>query len=216
MRLFWGEWLPRATFFALGYVPITALGVSLLGWVPLWLSSRFVVLPALILTIALGLWNRRLGKLALLGFVAGLLATSAYDVTRLTLVWAGLWPDFIPSIGRLALHDQSASAFWGYLWRFAGNGGGMGMAFAMLPRVGTRLGMLYGEAICGCLFLVLLINPHAQHVLFPLTPATIAAAMIGHLDYGGTLGWFLTRWIGREPAAAERVVPAATPSEAPR
>jgi hypothetical protein len=218
MRLPLGlEW-PRLIFAGLGFVPIVSLAVALFGWVPLHVSARWLVLPAVPLAIALGLWRPVWGRRALLGFLAGIVATGAYDATRLALVWAGVWPDFIPAIGQMAALDQSAHPAIGYAWRFVGNGGGMGLTFAMLTtgalrlgRPGTRIGTAYGAFICCCLYATLLLAPAAQHQLFPLNPVTAVFAMIGHVDFGAVLGYLLRRWLA-DPApeqVAEHVVPRA-------
>lgn len=206
--------LPRILLALLGFVPIGALCIALLGLVPLHLSARYMVLPACALAVLIAWRYPRWGRVAAIGFAAGVVATVAYDVTRLALVWVGVWPDFIPPIGQLALEDPSAHPVWGYMWRFIGNGGGMAMTFALLPWRGARAGMAYGALICLCLYATLLIGPGVQEKLFPLTWATAAAAMIGHLDYGAVLGWLLAKWL---PAERElnATVPAAQPVPIP-
>jgi len=206
--------LPRLLYAALGYTPIGALCISLFGILPLHLGTRFIVLPAALACIVLAFISPPWGRRALAGFLAGVVATAAYDATRLTLVWAGVWSDFIPPLGRLALMDQAASPIWGYAWRFLGNGGGMGLTFAMLPWRGSRAGMLYGAFICCCLYATLIFAPHAQDTMFRLTPITAAAAMVGHLDYGGVLGWLLLRWLPKlAPTELVVVVPPAAAVE---
>jgi len=195
-------------FLAMGFVPIGCLCIALFEWVPLFLSARFVVLPAAALTLVVGLRQPAFGRRALSGLLAGMVACAVYDVARLAFVWAGAWSDFIPLIGQQALHDSTASPFWGYLWRFVGNGGAMGMAFSMLPwrRVGD--GLAYGIGICLCLFATLILAPHAQEMLFRLTPVTAASALVGHVIYGSVLVMLLRRWERRRrpaetsPAAA--------------
>jgi hypothetical protein len=203
-------------FGVLGFAPIGALFLALMTWVPLHVGAKLFVLPAFAVAIALGCYDRTWGRKALIGFLAGVVATGAYDVLRLGLVWVGMWGDFIPAIGRMALLDHQAHPFWGYLWRYIGNGGGMGMAFPMLHWRGARPGMAYGTAICFCLFGTLLIAPMAPQELFILGPATAAGALGGHIVYGGVLGWLVGSWSKRwapEPAALEHVVPA-TPETA--
>jgi hypothetical protein len=124
-----------------------------------------------------------------------MIATGIYDLLRLGLVWAGLWGDPIPGIGRMALADPDANPFWGYLWRFVGNGGGMGLAFAMLPWRGVRLGVAFGSAICLGLLGLLAAWPQAQLHFFPLTPVTATGAMAGHWVYGAVLGALTVRWL---------------------
>lgn len=190
--------LPRAALMVLGWVPIGALCLALFGVMPLDWSARVLVLPAGVVAIAVGWRFPEWGRPALVGFAAGVVATAAYDVTRVGLVWVGVWPDFIPPIGKLALADVNAHPFWGYLWRFVGNGGGMGLTFALLPWRGVRAGLVYGAVVCVCLYVTLLFGPGVQERLFPLTAVTAMAAMVGHLDYGGVLGFLVSRWLGTE------------------
>jgi hypothetical protein len=186
---------PRVFFLTLGFAAITSLGVALAGAVPLPYGLRYAVVPAAAVLVLLGLRHPAWGKRALLGLVAGMIATGVYDVLRLGLMYMGLWGDPIPSIGRLALADPSADPVWGYVWRFIGNGGGMGLAFAMLPWRGIRLGIAYGSAICLGLLALLFYWPVAQAHFFPLTALTATGAMAGHWVYGGVLGWLTARWL---------------------
>jgi hypothetical protein len=181
----------QALLAALGFTPIGGLCLALFGILPLWFSTIFVVLPAGVLAITLGVRHPQLGKLAASGLVAGIIATAVYDAFRLSFVIIGIWSDFIPVIGQMILSDASAAPFWGYLWRYVGNGGAMGLTFALLPWRGLRAGMVYGTAICCCLLGTLILAPSAQTVLFYLTPVTATTALIGHLLYGATLGWLL-------------------------
>jgi hypothetical protein len=181
----------------LGFVPIGSLCIALFGLVPLHITVRFVVFPAGVLIVALGLRYQALGRLALLGFIAGVAATTVYDLVRLAFVLSGVLSDFIPTIGRIALMDRDASPVWGYLWRYVGNGGAMGLTFALLPWRSVLTGIIYGTCICGCLFATLILAPNAQQVLFVLTPLTATMALLGHLVYGGVLSWVLGRFTSR-------------------
>jgi hypothetical protein len=186
---------PRVIYLALGFTAITSLAFAYAEALPLPRGLRFVVLPAAAVLLVLSAIHPAWGRRALLGLVAGVIATGVYDLLRLGLVWAGFWGDPIPGIGRLALADPSANAAWGYVWRFVGNGGGMGMAFAMLPWRGVRSGILYGTTICLGLLGLLYVFPIAQVHFFPLTPLTAAGAMAGHWVYGAVLGALTARWL---------------------
>jgi hypothetical protein len=186
---------PRLLYLALGFAAITSLGVALAGVVPLPYGLRFAVAPAIAVMVLLSLRYPAWGKRALIGLVAGMIATGVYDILRLGLMFAGLWGDPIPSIGRLALADPNAEWYWGYVWRFIGNGGGMGLAFAMLPWRGVRLGIAYGTAICLGLVGLLYFWPVSQLHFFALTPPTAAGGMAGHWVYGAVLGWLTARWL---------------------
>jgi hypothetical protein len=188
----------RVMLMVLGWVPIGCLCLALFGVLPLDVSARALVLPALALAVALGLNFPEQGRVAAVGFLAGMAATVAYDVVRLSLVAVGVWPDFNPPIGQHAHADPQAHPVWGYVWRFVGNGGGMGMTFALLPWRHARAGMVYGVVVCVGLYVTLLLAPGAQDRLFVLTPVTALAALAGHLDYGAVLGWLTARWSPRD------------------
>jgi hypothetical protein len=187
--------LPRVVFLAFGFAAITSLGIAYTEAVALPYGLHYAVVPAFAIMLLLGLRYPAWGKRALIGLVAGMVATGIYDCLRIGLVFAGLWGDPIPGIGRMALADPNAAPYWGYVWRFIGNGGGMGLAFAMLPWRSVRLGIAYGTTICLGLLGILYFWPVAQLHFFPLTPVTAVGAMAGHWVYGAVLGWLTTRWL---------------------
>jgi hypothetical protein len=198
---------PRILYLPVGFIAITALAFAYAEALPLPYGTRYAVLPAAAAIVLVSLRYPAWGRRALLGWVAGVIATGIYDCLRIGLVFAGLWDDPIPGIGRLALSDPDASYLWGYVWRFAGNGGGMGMAFAMLPWRGVRSGIIYGTGIVSGLVVLLAVWPIAQVHFFPLTPATAAGGVAGHWIYGAVLGWLTARWlppVGRRPGRRRR------------
>jgi hypothetical protein len=186
---------PRVIYLAFGFAAIASLGVALTGAVPLPYGFHYAVIPAYAVMTLVGLRYPAWGKRALLGLVAGMIATGIYDILRIGLMFAGLWGDPIPSIGQLALNDPDTPWYWGYVWRFVGNGGGMGVAFAMLPWRGVKLGIAYGSAICLGLVGLLYFWPVSQQHFFALTPLTAAGGMAGHWVYGAVLGYLTARWL---------------------
>jgi hypothetical protein len=186
---------PRAIYLAFGFAAITSLGVALTGAVPLPFEFHYVVIPAYAIMALVGLRYPAWGKRALIGLLAGIIATGVYDVLRIGLMFAGLWGDPIPSIGRLALNNPDTPWYWGYVGRFLGNGGGMGVAFAMFPRRSVKLGIAFGSAICLGLVGLLYFWPISQQHFFALTPPTAAGGMAGHWVYGAVLGYLTTRWL---------------------
>ncbi|HEY2959877.1 MAG TPA: hypothetical protein VGM21_16980 [Actinomycetota bacterium] len=180
---------PRVIFLALGYASIGPLAAAYSEVLPLPYGARLILLPAVLLSILVGFRHKQWGRRALVGWLAGVAATGIYDVLRLSLYKFGYWDDPIPGIGRLMLDDPNASAIWGYVWRFGGNGAGMGMAFAMLPWRGIRSGIVYGTSICFGLFAVLALAPVAQQHFFPLNLKTAVGALAGHWVYGAVLGY---------------------------
>jgi hypothetical protein len=186
---------PRMIFVALGFTAIGPLALAYVEALPLPVSARLILLPAAAIVILLGMRYREWGRRALIGWVAGIIATMIYDCLRLGLVQVGIWGDPIPGIGRLLLDDPSANWMWGYAWRFMGNGGGMAIAFTMLPWRGVKAGIIYGSMICTGLVAVLAFWPVAQEHFFPLTPITAAGGFAGHWVYGGVLGYITSRFL---------------------
>jgi len=195
-----------AAYFAIGFAPIAALAISLMGFLPLSVSAPALVGPAAALGLVLGLRFPRYGVLALKGFAIGVAAVTVYDAVRLPLILLGLWGDFIPNIGKWLLDSPQPNALVGYIYRYVGDGGGMGMAFVvaftlLLRRRLRCLGaaVAYGVAIWGCLLLTLLLSPHGQELMFRLTPTTLALSLLGHLVYGATIGVLLALSLRRSP-----------------
>jgi hypothetical protein len=160
---------PRLLFVVVGYAAVTSLAAAYAEKIPLTITASLIVVPAAGLIFNLGMRYPAWGRRALVGWLSGIVATIIYDLLRLALVKVGIWDDPIPIVGRLAFADPRANFAWGYLWRFMGNGGGMGIACAMLPWRGARAGIAYGTLVCSGLFAVLLFFPVAQAHLFPLT-----------------------------------------------
>ena len=66
------------------------------------------------------------------GLIAGMVACIVYDGARLFAVHVlGLMGDFIPVMGSWVTGepDTTGSAAVGYIWRYIGDGGGLGVAF---------------------------------------------------------------------------------------
>lgn len=184
-------------YFAIGFSPITALALAIIGILPLATLALIIVWPSVVLGIVLACLFPRYGKLALKGLVIGLIAVFLYDCTRVPFILAGVWGDFIPKIGMWLLNTSQPNWIVGYVWRYLGDGGFMGMAFTVVyctlqPRVGSRIAALgFGIAIWVCLLLTLVIAPHGEAMLFKLTLTTFSLSLLGHIIYGAAIGLLL-------------------------
>jgi hypothetical protein len=199
----WAEGIQATDLFyaGLGFVPISSLCMALVGICPLHLSTVLFVFPMFVLGAVIAKFKPEAARRAVLGLAAGILAVAVYDALRLCLVASGMWEDFVPTIGKLALHNPAAHPVWGYLWRFLLNGGGMGITFAILPFRTIKSGIVYGLSVCCCLLATLLLSANAQRLLFPLTVPHILFAIVGHIAYGTTLGWSMRHLDPVHPAA---------------
>ncbi len=193
-------------YFAIGFSPITALAIAISGVLPLSVSTLLIVLPATLLGIGLALWFPVYGKLALKGLLIGLIAVFLYDCMRVPFILAGIWGDFIPKINMLLFNTSQPNWVVGYIWRYVGDGGYMGMAFTVAycilkPRVDSRIaGVGFGLAIWVCLLGTLVLAPHGQEMLFKLSLTTLSLSLLGHLIYGISLGMLLP-YVLREKVA---------------
>jgi hypothetical protein len=206
-----------AAYFAIGFAPITALAISLMGFLPLSESVWIVVAPAAGLGLLLGVCFPRYGALALKGFGIGIIAVALYDCTRAPFIALGMWGDFIPNIGKWLLNSPEPNWLVGYLYRYLGDGGGMGMAFTVAytllrPRLCCWLAAIgYGVGIWGCLMLTLLLAPDGQDLMFRLTPTSFALSLLGHVVYGAAIGVMLTTMLRRSTVRTTKVAPAERP-----
>jgi len=176
-----------------------ASGVGLLAYFIAALALPIGIAIALVLmgTLAVAVWRRLptadrelAGRRARVGFLAGLVATAAYDSTRLLVVWAfGLSVSpfaALPLFGQLLVGE----ALWGRLQWPAGiayhlvNGVTFGIAYALIA---AERGVLWGVAWALCLEAAMLafypgwLDVRARGEFFSMT-------LLGHVAYGATLG----------------------------
>ncbi|MEX1115430.1 MAG: hypothetical protein WEB53_09270 [Akkermansiaceae bacterium] len=175
--------------FGTGFAPITAFALSLMG-ITLPFASLLVVIPALGIAMGLSCYQPRYGRLMLHGFVMGIIAVTCYDGVRISFIMAGWLDDFIPKIGGMLVGDGNHHAVLGYLWRYLGNGGGVGMAFVcafalikqllpefqqarITPRVTKYIALGFGGFVWASLIVTLIILPQGEEMMFVITPASL-------------------------------------------
>ncbi|MBZ5509028.1 MAG: hypothetical protein LAO78_26510 [Acidobacteriia bacterium] len=185
----------RLIIFAIGFSPIASLSLSTFNLIPLYISGPAIVLPCLVGALILGSVVPRYAQTLVRGFTIGLIAVFLYDLTsRFPFILTGLWPDFIPKVGSYLLRQQHVHWLVGYLWRYIGNGGGMGIAFyAVYPLIKKhakplKAGVLYGLIIFCCLLATVYLSPSGRTYLFNPTALTACLGLLGHIVYGFILG----------------------------
>jgi hypothetical protein len=201
-------------YFVIGFSPITALALAIMGVLPLGTTTLLFVLPSTVVGIGLALRFPWYGKLALKGLLIGLVAVFLYDCMRVPFILTGAWGDFIPHINMWLFNTSEPNWMVGYIWRYVGDGGFMGMAFTVAycvlkPRVSVRIATVgFGVAIWLCLILTLLLAPHGQEMLFKLTVTTTTLSLLGHIIYGFSIGLLLP-YVYRNSADGELSHPTA-------
>jgi hypothetical protein len=180
----------RLTCAACGSAPILMLSTAYAKFAPLSRLLVFVVLPAYGVILLLGMLLPEVGRAAGTGFLGGIVAVLAYDLTRLALSYSQGGSDPIPHIGIMLMGD--GTPWWvGYLWRTLGNGAGLGVVFAVLvPRSwwGPKLGLVYASMIGLGMLGFLSLFPVAQTQLFKVSWQTMVNSSLGHATYGLVLG----------------------------
>jgi len=177
-----------------GFFPVCSIILHCLGILPLQQCLLFIVIPAILSFITLGIKIPALGKTIIMGFVAGVIAVFFYDLSRVPYILAG-WSDFIPKIGGWVNNTNEQNALLGYIWRYVGNGGGMGIAFFILlsqlkdHKQLVLKGLLYGLFIFSGLMLTLSFFEQTQAMMFKITPISFTGSITGHIIYGATLGF---------------------------
>jgi hypothetical protein len=136
------------------------------------------------------------------GLIAGMVATIVYDGARLFAVHVlGLMGDFIPVMGSFVTGepDTTGSAAVGYVWRYIGDGGGLGVAFFVvafalgIDRWRNVYAVLASVAFAvfptwaGLMATVALL-PRGEEMMFDLNLATFIITLVGHLIFGLFLG----------------------------
>lgn len=212
-------------------MPLLAISAHVFDLVPMQLSAAILVIPLATTMIALTVFAPHPGDRVIAhGLVWGVVACAIYDVFRLDTVYLlGLWGDFIPTMGTWITgrpDDVAGGAVVGYLWRYIGDGGGIGLTFFVVASafglhrrsrafvVLTAVGFAVAPVWAGLIGTVAL-APRGQELMFPLTPATVLLSLIGHLIFGLILG--LGFWSSRsvqaywpwEPLRVEQLVRAA-------
>lgn len=219
----------------LAALPLLAISAHVFGLIRMQDSAPILVIPLASAVVALTVLAPHAGDRVIAhGMGWGVLACAVYDAFRLVTVHVfGWWADFIPTMGTWITgnpDDHVAGAVVGYVWRYIGDGGGIGITFFALASavglhrrsrrvaVGVSIAFAVVPVWAGLIATVALAE-RGQRMMFPLTLTTLALSLIGHLIFGWVLGlgFWRARAVGEdlpmEPLTGEHriVVPAVEP-----
>ena len=193
-----------------GAAPVLSIPLFILGIVDIHQAALFFISPLAIITLILFLTRSVEATWALRGMIAGLLAVTAYDAMRMPFVLAKIWPDFIPRLGGWVTGLGGDEYLVGYLWRYPGDGGGMGMVFflgcaivgirkgTLLGKYVIALGIGYGIFVWSGLIATVAFTDKGSTLLFPMSRTTLLLSLLGHLIYGFVLAYCYRRVIDRD------------------
>jgi hypothetical protein len=186
----------------LASMPILAIPADVSGLVSQSISSVAVIVLLAVLGTLVVFAPHRTDMIVGRGLIAGMVATIVYDGARLFAVHVlGLMGDFIPVMGSFVTGepDTTGSAAVGYIWRYIGDGGGLGVAFFVvafalgIDRWKNVYAVLASVAFAvfptwaGLMATVALL-PRGEEMMFDLNPATFTITLVGHLIFGWLLG----------------------------
>lgn len=204
----------------LAALPLLAISAHVFGLVPMHLSAGLLVVPLLVVvTVATGFRPVPADRVLLRAAVIGAIATAVYDTIRLDTVYLlGWWGDFIPRIGAWILHTDDPitglvpnpgliEVVVGYVWRYVGDGGGIGIWFFIVaaaiglrergPAITIAGAVTFAVApVWAGLIATVAIAPRAGELMFPLTTRTLLLSLLGHLIFGVVLGLGVVRTEG--------------------
>jgi hypothetical protein len=186
----------------LASMPILGISVDVSGLVSQSTTSVAVIVLTAVLGTLVVFAPHRIDMIVGRGLIAGMVACIVYDGARLFAVHVlGLMGDFIPVMGSFVTGepDTAGSAAVGYVWRYIGDAGGLGVAFFVvafalgIDRWKNVYAVLASVAFAvfptwaGLMATVALL-PRGEEMMFPLNPATVTITLVGHLIFGLVLG----------------------------
>ncbi|OBF27725.1 hypothetical protein A5724_29355 [Mycobacterium sp. ACS1612] len=216
----------------LASMPILAISVEVFGLASQSTITMVTITLVAVLATLIVFAPHRIDMIVGRGLISGMVACIVYDGARLFAVHVlGLMGDFIPTMGSFVTGepDTAGSAAVGYVYRYIGDAGGLGVAFFVVAfAIGIDRWKNVYQVLASVAFAVfptwaglmatVALAPHGEERMFPLNAATIIITLVGHLIFGLVLGLaFLKAPRGRdrsewpwpplvESAPAKRVV----------
>ncbi|WP_239591405.1 hypothetical protein [Mycolicibacterium tusciae] len=185
----------------LASMPILAISGEVFGLLSQSAVTLVTITLVAVLATLIAFAPHRIDMIVGRGLIAGMVACIVYDGARLFAVHVlGLMGDFIPVMGSFVTGepDTAGSAAVGYIYRYLGDAGGLGVAFFVVAfAIGVdRWKNVYAvlAAIAFSLFpwaglmATVALSPHGAERMFALNAATAIVTLVGHLIFGLFLG----------------------------
>ncbi|HET6734708.1 hypothetical protein [Mycobacterium sp.] len=186
----------------LASMPILGISVDVSGLVSQSTTSVAVIALTAVLAALVVFTPHRTDMIVGRGLIAGMVACIVYDGARLFAVHVlGLMGDFIPVMGSFVTGepDTAGSAAVGYVWRYIGDAGGLGVAFFVVAyAVGIDRWKSVYAVLASVVFAVfptwaglmatVALLPRGEEMMFDLNIATVTITLVGHLIFGLVLG----------------------------
>jgi hypothetical protein len=185
----------------LASMPILAISVEVFGLAPQSTITMVTIALVAVLATLITFAPHRIDMIVGRGLIAGMVACIVYDAARLFAVHVlGLMGDFIPVMGSFVTGepDTAGSAAVGYVYRYLGDAGGLGVAFFVvafalgIDRWRNVYAVLAAVAFSvfptwAGLMATVALSPNGEERMFPLNN-TVIITLVGHLIFGLFLG----------------------------
>jgi hypothetical protein len=186
----------------LASMPILAISVEVFGLASQSVITMVTIALVAVLATLVTFAPHRIDMIVGRGLIAGMVACIVYDGARLFAVHVlRLMGDFIPVMGSFVTGepDTAGSAAVGYVYRYIGDAGGLGVAFFVVAfalgidrwkniyAVLAAVGFAVFPTWAGLMATVAL-SPNGEERMFPLNTATVIITLVGHLIFGLFLG----------------------------
>jgi hypothetical protein len=186
----------------LASMPILAISVEVFGLASQSAITMVTIALVAVLATLVTFAPHRIDMIVGRGLIAGMVACIVYDGARLFAVHVlGLMGDFIPVMGSFVTGepDTAGSAAVGYVYRYIGDAGGLGVAFFVIAfAVGIDRWKNVYAVLAAVAFAVfptwtglmatVALAPHGEEMMFDLNPATFVITLVGHVIFGLVLG----------------------------
>lgn len=186
----------------LASMPILAISAEVFGLVAQSTVTLVTITLVAVLATLIAFAPHRIDMIVGRGLIAGMVACIVYDGARLFAVHVlGLMGDFIPVMGSFVTGepDTAGSAAVGYVYRYLGDAGGLGVAFFV---VAYAIGIDRWKDVYAVLAAIafgvfptwaglmatVALSPHGEERMFPLNTATVIITLLGHVIFGLFLG----------------------------
>ncbi|TAK90074.1 MAG: hypothetical protein EPO07_20595 [Verrucomicrobia bacterium] len=222
----------RVVVFALAASSIACLLVDFYKLCPMSWFTAFIFLPALLILLGLGVFDRTRGdghiwRAVWIGLLGGLLAAVAYDVFRLPFVFAKDWgiADIVPPMnlfkvfprfGAMVLgqaieqeHYSLATQIVGWLYHFS-NGATFGVMYLALIGDARQRHWFWAVLFAVGLELAMLLTPYTSVFNIPLTARFVIVTVAAHAIFGVGLGWSV-QGLTRKFVETSALTPALSP-----
>jgi hypothetical protein len=186
----------------LASMPILAISGEVFGLVSQATLTMLTITLVAVLATLIAFVPHRIDMIVGRGLIAGMVACIVYDAARLFAVHVlGLMGDFILVMGSFVTGepDTTGSAAVGYVYRYLGDAGGLGVAFFVvayaigIDRWKNVYAVLAAVAFgvfptWAGLMATVALSPHGEERMFPLNTATVIITLLGHVIFGLFLG----------------------------